>query len=283
MKAHASGHSVKKMCKVLKVSRSGYYDWIDRAPSDRERKHRKLLEIIEKTHKKHPVWGIDPIWAEVKETIPCSRGTVYKLMKRNGIRSKRKTKWKATTNSKHNLPVAPNLLEQNFNADDPYTVWVGDITYNWTEEGWLYTAIVKDLCTKEVVGYAMSDRITKELVIKAMKKAIRKEKPKAGLIFHSDRGSQYCSNDFKDMLKVNHIRQSMSRKGNPYDNACAENFFSCLKCECTNFYYFRNRDEAKQTIFEYIEIYYNRQRRHAALGWITPIVYKKILVSDLAA
>jgi putative transposase len=204
-------------------------------------------------------------------------------MKKNGIKSERKTKWKATTNSKHNLPVAPNILEQNFNANDPNTVWVGDITYNWTEEGWLYTAIVKDLCTKEVVGYAMGDRITKELVIKAMKKAIRKEKPKSGLIFHSDRGSQYCSNDFKDMLKVNHIRQSMSRKGNPYDNACAENFFSCLKCECTNFYYFRNRDEAKQTIFEYIEVYYNRQRRHAALGWIAPIVYKKIPSSNLAA
>ncbi len=136
------------------------------------------------------MWGVDPIWAEVKETIPCSRGTVYRLMKKNGIKSKRKAKWKATTNSNHNLPVAPNLLEQNFDVKDPNTVWVGDITYCWTEEGWLYTAIVKDLCTKDVVGYAMSDRMTKELVIKAMNMAIRREQPKAGLIFHSDRGSQ---------------------------------------------------------------------------------------------
>lgn len=160
---------------------------------------------------------------------------------------------------------------------------MGDITYNWTKEGWLYTAIVKDLCTKDVVGYAMSDRMTKELVIKAMKMAIKKELPNKGLIFHSDRGSQYCSNNFKDLLKSNNIRQSMSRKGNPYDNAPAENFFSCLKCECTNFYYFKSRDEAKLAIFEYIEIYYNRQRRHAALGWITPVQYKKLFFTDLAA
>jgi len=229
------------------------------------------------------MWGVDPIWAEVKENIPCSRGTVYRLMKKHGIKSKRKAKWKATTNSKHNLPVAPNLLEQDFNSDQPNTVWVGDITYSWTDEGWLYTAIVKDLCTKDVVGYAMGNRITKELVINAMKMAIRRENPKTWLIFHSDRGSQYCSNDFKDLLKTNHIRQSMSRKGNPYDNAPAENFFSCLKCECTSFYHFNNRDEAKQVIFEYIEVYYNRQRRHAALGWITPAAYKKLFAEDLAA
>jgi putative transposase len=271
------------MCKLLKVSRSGFYDWIARPTSKREKKHKQILKIIEKTHKKHPVWGVNPIWAEVRETIPCSRGTVYRLMNKNGIKSKRKAKWKATTNSKHSLPVAPNLLKQNFNVENPNTVWVGDITYNWTKEGWLYTAIVKDLCTKDVVGYAMGDRITKELVIKAMTRAIRTERPKPGLIFHSDRGSQYCSNDFKDLLINNHIRQSMSRKGNPYDNACAENFFSCLKCECTNFYYFKNRDEAKLAIFEYIEIYYNRQRRHAALGWMTPAQYKKLLFSDLAA
>lgn len=204
-------------------------------------------------------------------------------MKKNGVKSKRKAKWKATTNSNHKLPVAPNLLEQNFNVKNPNTVCVGDITYNWTDEGWLYTAIVNDLCTKDVVGYAMGDRITKELVIKAIEMAIRRENPKAGLIFHSDRGSQYCSNDFKDLLKTNHIRQSMSRKGNHYDNACAENFFSCLKCECTNFYYFKNRNEAKQAIFEYIEVYYNRQRRHAAFGWLTPAAYKKLLLLELAA
>ncbi len=271
------------MCKLLKASRSGYYDWILRPPSDRNRKHKKILKIVEKTHIKYPVWGVDPIWTEVKETIPCSRGTVYRLMKKNGIKSKRKAKWKATTNSKHNLPVAPNLLEQDFNAELPNKVWVGDITYQWTEEGWLYTAIVKDLCTKDIVGYAMGDRITKELVIKAMQMALRRENPIPGLIFHSDRGSQYCSYDFRELLKIKHIRQSMSRKGNPYDNAPAENFFSCLKCECTAFYNFVKRDEARQVIFEYIEVYYNRQRRHSALGWITPAAYKALYAKSLAA
>jgi putative transposase len=147
-------------------------------------------------------------------------------MKKNGIKSKRKRKWKATTNSNHNLAVAPNLLEQNFDIKVPNTVWVGDITYHWTEEGWLYTAIVKDLSTKDVVGYAMSNRMTKELVITAMTMALRRERPSHGLIFHSNRGSQYCSNDFKDLLKANHIIQSMSRKGNPYDNVCVENFLA---------------------------------------------------------
>lgn len=277
VKAHASGHSVEKMCDVLGVSRSGYYDWRDRPPSARATKHKKILAIIKETHRKYPMWGVDPIWAEVKESIPCSRGTVHRLMKEHGIKSKRKKKWIATTNSNHNLPVAPNLLDQEFDIATPNTVWVGDITYHWTDEGWLYTAIVKDLCTKDVVGYAMSKRMTKGLVIKAMQMAVRRETPRSGLIFHSDRGSQYCSKRFRALLETHDIQQSMSRKGNPYDNACAENFFSCLKCECTNFYHFKNRDAAKQVIFEYIEVYYNRQRRHAALGWLTPLKYKEQL------
>lgn len=280
IKAYASGHSVEKMCEVLQVSRSGYYDWMNRLPSMRAKKHLRILAKVKAVHRKHPTYGVDPIWAEVKESIPCSRGTVYKLMKKNGIQSKRKKKWKATTNSKHNLPIAPNLLDQAFDVAVLNTAWVSDITYNWTDEGWLYTAIVKDLCTKEVVGYAMNKTMTRELVIKALKVALRREKPGKGLIFHSDRGSQYCSKDFRDLLKRYDIRQSMSNKGNPYDNAPAENFFSCLKCECTNFYSFRTRSKAKQAIFEYIEIFYNRQRRHAALGWISPLRYKQQLAKS---
>ena len=271
------------MCDLLDVSRSGYYDWRERPKSKRENKQDEILKIIRMTHKKYPMWGVDPIWEEVKETIPCGRGTVYRLMHKHGIKSKRRAKWKATTNSNHTLPIAPNLLKRNFDVKDPNTVWVGDITYHWTDQGWLYTAIVKDLCTREVVGYAMSDRMTKELVIRAMKMAVVREQPGADLIFHSDRGSQYCSYDFRDLLAVNNMRQSMSRPGNPYDNACAENFFSCLKCECTNFYTFRTRDQAKQTIFEYIEVYYNRQRRHASLGWSTPATYKELFQFRLVA
>jgi len=291
------------MCEILKVSRGGYYDWKNRPLSERQQKDEKILEIIRATHKKHNMWGLDAIWAEVKETIPCCRGRVHKLMKREGIQSHRKAKWKQTTNSKHNLPIVQNLLlrerteeeridpktgkrrlkyEQTFNILTPNTVWVGDITYNWTDEGWLYTATVKDLCTKNVVGYAMGDRIDKSLVIRALEMAIRREKPPAGLIFHSDRGSQYCSNDYQNLLKKHGIIPSMSRKGNPYDNAVAENFFSNLKCECTNFYHFATRKQAMQVIFEYIEIYYNRQRRHSGCGWLTPVNYKRMLSAKSA-
>ncbi len=270
------------MCQALDLSRSGYYSWRDRPISSRKEKQAKILKLIKEVHSINKTRGVDAIWAEVREKIPCCRETVHKLMKKNGIKSIRKEKWKATTNSNHNMPVAPNLLEQNFDIEEHNTVWVGDITYNLTDEGWLYTAIVKDLCTKDVVGYSIGERITKELVINAMDMAIRKERPKKGLIFHSDRGSQYCSNDFKDQLKANGIIQSMSRKGNPYDNAVAENFFSNLKCECTNFYHFRTRAEARLVIFQYIEIYYNRQRRHSALGWITPAMYKQMLKAKVA-
>ncbi len=271
------------MCNVLEVSRSGYYDWLERPPSKRDKKHAKIITLIKKVHKKHPTYGLDPIWAEVKESIACSRGTVYRLMKKHGIRSKRRVKWKATTNSKHNLPIAPNLLNQVFDSPTPNSVWVGDITYHWTDEGWLYTAIVKDLCTKEVVGHASDKRMTKELVIKALKMALKRTTQAKGLIFHSDRGSQYSSKDFRALLKKHNIRQSMSNKGNPYDNAPAENFFSCLKCESTNFYRFRTRSAAKQVIWEYIEIFYNRQRRHAALGWISPLTYKQQLETLISA
>ena len=270
------------MCDVLKVSRSAYYDWLSRPPSERSRKHARILDTIKVIHERFPTYGLDPVWAEVKESIPCSRGTVYRLMRKHGIQSKRKRKWKATTNSKHNLPIAPNVLNQDFDVETPNTVWVSDITYHWTDEGWLYTAIIKDLCTKEIVSYAMDKRMTKELVIKALRVALKRAKPGSGLLFHSDRGSQYCSKAFRDVLKANAILQSMSRKGNPYDNAPAENFFSCLKCECTNFLHFRTRSDAKQAIFEYIEVYYNRQRRHGALGWISPLKYKYQLVNVAA-
>lgn len=160
---------------------------------------------------------------------------------------------------------------------------MGYIIYNWTNEDWLCTAIVKDLCTKEIVGYAMSDHILKELAIKAMLIAIKRECPSPELIFHSDRGSQYCSKGYQDLLKINKNRApSMSRKSTPYDNAVAENFFSNMKCECTNFYYFKSRAEAKQIIFQYVEINYNRQRRHSGCRWIPPAKYKQLLMTKAA-
>lgn len=287
-----------KMSRLLRISRSGYYDWLRRPQGDRANKDRLILSKIREIHSAHRKWGLDAIWHEVLETIACCRSRVHKLMKRNGIHSERKAKWKATTNSHHELPVAKNLLlrersesermdpktgkerekyERIFTFDEANMAWVGDITYNWTDEGWLYTAIVKDLCTKEVVGFAMSDRIDRHLVIAAIKMAIEREQPPRGLIFHSDRGAQYCSGDYGKLLEKHGIRASMSRTGNPYDNAVAENFFSNMKCECTNFCHFKTRREARLAIFQYIAIEYNRVRRHSGLGWITPAAFKQRL------
>lgn len=224
IKVNKPESSVEKMCDILKVSWNGYYSYISRPESNRDIKNKNIFKILVNAHNKAPMTGLDYLWHDVTEHILCCRSTVYRIMKENEINSKRKPKWKQTTNLKHDLPIAPNLLNQDFKVCFPNSVWVGDITYNWTDEGWLYTAIVKDLCTKEIVGYAMSDHITKELAIKAMKMAIKLERPNPGLIFHSDRGSQYCSKDYQKLLKSNKITPSLSRKGNPYDNAVAENF-----------------------------------------------------------
>ena len=272
-----------KICQVLELNRGVLYKHLNEPNPKRKIVDAKIVKKIVEVNKKHPFWGVDPIAAEIKETLGHGKRRVRRLMKIHGIRSKRKLKWKATTNSNHKLPIAPNLLKQHFRIEIPNTVWVGDITYNWTEEGWLYTAIVKDLCTKDVVGWKIGERMTKDLVIGAFEMALKREKPADGLIFHSDRGSQYCSKDYSKLLKRNGIVQSMSNKGNPYDNACAENFFSCMKCECTNFYYFKTRAEARAKIFEYIAIYYNRQRRHGALKWMTPLNYKLMLQSNTSA
>ena len=191
-------------------------------------------------------------------------------MKNFNIHSCRHNAFKHTTNSNHSKPIAPNLLNQCFQAPAPNVAWVGDITYIRTVEGWLYLAIVKDLCTKKIVGYSFSNRIDSNLVCEALKMALRRQNPPFNLIFHSDRGSQYCSDSFRKLLFDNRIIQSMSRKGNPYDNAVAENFFSCLKSEFVNLHFFRSRAEAEVGIFRYIEAYYNNIRPHSSINWLPP-------------
>jgi transposase InsO family protein len=204
----------------------------------------------------------------------CSENRVARLMKNNGIVGKAKKKFKATTNSKHNLAVAENLLKQNFAAQNPNTIWVSDITYIWTLEGWLYLAVILDLYSRQVVGWAMSDRLTSDFVIKALYQAIGRRNPGSCCIFHSDRGVQYASADFRDVLNSHGFIQSMSRKGNCYDNAVAESFFHTLKTEHVYDYRYDTRAEARQSIFDYIEIFYNRQRRHSALGYRSPISFE---------
>jgi putative transposase len=212
----------------------------------------------------------------------CSRKRIHRLMRKAGIFSARRRAYRVTTNSNHGYVPAPNLLKRQFDVARPNTVWVGDITYIPTGEGWLYAAIVKDLCAKKVVGYAFSSRIDTALTVAALEMAVRRERPQMGLIFHSDRGVQYASQGYRNVLSRYGIRQSMSRRGDPYDNAVAENFFSCLKCELVHLMNFPTRAAAQTAVFAYIETFYNAVRPHSALGWIAPNVYAARLSKSAA-
>ncbi|HBC92809.1 MAG TPA: IS3 family transposase [Pelotomaculum sp.] len=285
IREHSSVFPVEKICVVLEVSRSGYYDWLDRPPSQREIENRKILKLAKQSYEANRgICGLDKILADVREQYPnCSRNRLYRLQKKNHLYSKRKRKFKVTTNSKHNLPVAENLLNQNFKIDKPAAVWVTDISYISTKEGWLYLATVKDICTKEIVGWATANHMKTELCLTALRNAIKRHRPPKGLIHHSDRGVQYCSKDYRKYLKKNNMICSMSRKGNCYDNACAETFFSTIKCEMLYHNNYKTREEARRDIFWYIEIYYNRKRRHQALGYLTPVDFKQRYLAGLAA
>ncbi len=220
--------------------------------------------------------GLDKMLADVREIFPrCSRNRLYRLQREHRLYAKRKKKFKATNDSKHKLPIAENLLNQNFKTDRAAAVWVSDISYIFTKEGWLYLASVKDIFTKQIVGWATSDNMKTDLCLQALKQALRRYRPAHGLIHHSDRGVQYCSKEYQDLLQQEGIICSMSRKGNCYDNACAETFFSALKSELINNTQYLTRAEAHDDIFWYIEVFYNRKRRHQALGYLTPAEFHK--------
>jgi len=276
MDQHRSSHGVQKMCRVIRASRSGYYGWRKQPQSKREKDNEKILMGIRESHKNsRRAYGSPRITEDLQaKGMRCSENRVARLMKIHGIVGKAKKKFKATTNSKHNLPVAENLLKQNFVTEKPNAVWASDITCIQTLEGWLYLVVILDLYSRQVVGWAMSDRLTSGFVVKALYQAIGRRHPASGCIFHSDRGIQYASTDFRDVLKVYGFIQSMSRKGNCYDNAVAESFFHTLKTEHVYEYRYETRAEARQSIFEYIEMFYNRQRRHSALGYRSPVSFE---------
>lgn len=268
---------MEKLCRILEVSRSGYYAWLEDKPSTQTLRNQELLRALVTLHEKYPALGLDSLHHMLRAKFGCSRGRVHRLMKANGIYSLRKKAYRATTNSNHKHPIAPNLLQRNFSFVQPNEAWVGDITYIPTDEGWLYCAIVKDLCLKKVVGYAFSDRIDTSLTLAALDMAVLRQRPPKGLIFHSDRGVQYASSAYRERLAQLHFRQSMSRKGDPYDNAVAENFFSCLKCELVHLCRFRSRIQAQTAIFSYIETFYNSVRPHSALAWLSPNAFERLL------
>ena len=272
------------MCQVLEVSRSGYYAWRKRPKSQRERSNEKLLQEISDSHRRsHGIYGVRKITQELRRNHKCSKNRVHRLMKKHGIKSRRFRKYKTTTNSKHNYPVAENILGQYTNFTRPNQAWAADITYIWTKEGWMYLATVIDLCHRKIVGWAIDKTMNKELVINALNRAICNEKPPPGLIHHSDQGVQYASHAYQILLKEHGFIPSMSRKGNCYDNAYKESFFSSLKCEIVHLNNFETRKEAKNAVFEYIEIFYNRMRLHASLGYLSPLEYENRIKEILAA
>ena len=280
------GYPTPTLCRVLNVSVSGYYAWWKRPLSKRAQEDQRLKVEIQAAHERtRKTYGPERLKKDMAaHGVNAGVCRIRRIRKELGIRCKQRKRFKATTNSNHNLPVAENLLGQKFDANAPNKVWVTDITYIPTEEGWLYLAGHKDIFTKEVVGYAMDGCMTKDLISRSLFRAVKAKQPDIGLIHHSDRGSQYCSYEYRDLLKQFGMKASMSRKGNCYDNAPMESFWGTLKSELVHHSRYRTRQEAIQEITEYIEIFYNRQRRQAKLGFLSPTVYeRKFYERQLAA
>ena len=270
-------------CRWLNVSTSGYYDWKKRRgkPSKRNLQSREIDKAVRMAFetRKHR-YGSPRLHVELNESgFPVALNTVAESMRRQGLVAKAGRKFKATTNSAHNLPVAPNLLNRDFTCSKANEKWAGDITYLWTTEGWLYLAVVLDLYSRRVIGWSMNERMTKKLACDAMQMAIDQRENFEGVIMHTDRGSQYCSTQFQDQLKANQIRSSMSKKGDCYDNACSESFFHSLKVECIHGEFFPTRELMKKTVFEYIESDYNRTRHHTSIGNISPVNFEMAIAA----
>ena len=270
---HRDTWPVRVMCAALEVSASGYYAWRGRPESPRAAENRALLAGIRSVFARHRGrYGAPRIHAALRaEGRLVSRGRVERLMRCHGIRATTQRRFRVvTTDSNHSLPVADNLLDQTFLATRPNQIWLADITYIPTDEGWLYLATVLDLFTRKVVGWAMRDHMRQELTIAALSMAIQRRRPGPGLIHHSDRGSQYAAGSYRQVLDAADMVQSMSRKGNCWDNAPMESFFHTLKIELVHHAAYATREAAKRDLFAYIEGYYNRQRLHSALGYLTP-------------
>jgi len=272
---HRGSYPLQALCAVLQVSDSGFTTWQQSEGPTKWLSDPALLKLIREIHTAtKAAYGSPRIYQELKgRGIPVSRRRVERLMRENDLRGRHKRRFKATTDSKHSLPVAPNRLNQDFATARPDQVWTADITYIATGEGWLYLGIVLDLYTRQIVGWAMRERMSKELVIDALRMAWFRRRPQPGLIHHSDRGSQYCSHDFQDQLAAYEMLASMSRKGNCWDNAPSESFFNSLKNERVHGAHYEKRDDARADVFEYIEVFYNRSRRHSALGGISPVSF----------
>lgn len=276
IREHSTDFPVNRLCRLMDTSRSTYYDWLHRSPTPTEKEDKALTEVIVNAFKKsRATYGTRRLKQVLsQQNQSASRRRMGRLMRNANLACKTRRKFKATTNSKHNHPVAENHLDRQFAVNQPNRVYAGDITYIHTQEGWLYLAVVIDLFSRQIVGWSMAEHMRTKLVNDALLMAIWKRKPAKGLLWHTDRGSQYASEGHRELLKQYGIRQSMSRKGNCWDNAVSESFFHTLKTELIHQQRFLSREEARQAVFEYIEVFYNRERLHSANGYLSPVEYE---------
>ena len=270
--AERGRYPVRLLCRVLGLAASGFYAWLQHRPSRREQQDHSLAERIAAVFAaSRRTYGSPRVHADLRaEGVRVSRKRVARLMRAAGLAATVRRRLPRTTNSDHGRPVAPNLLEQKFAADQPDTVWLAAISYLPTDEGWLYLAAIKDLATREIVGWSMSDNLEAGSACEALRMAIQRRQPSAGLIHHSDRGVQYASGEYQKLLARHGLRCSMSRRGNCYDNAPMESFFGSLKTELVHRTTFPTKAAARQALFDYVEIFYNRRRRHSGVGFLTP-------------
>ena len=283
--AEKTNYPITILCRAMQVSPSGYYAFMQRGPSARALENAKLLAEIKEIHVlSRSTYGSPRMYRELlARGHAVSPGRVERLMRANGISARRKRRFKVTTDSKHNMAVAANTLDREFAVEVADRKWAGDITYIWTREGWLYLAVILDLFSRRVVGWAMDHRIDRRLVLGALDMALMVREPTEDLLHHSDRGSQYASEDYRKRLKAAGIACSMSRKGDCWDNAVVESFFGTLKQELVHRSEFETRNEAKSAIFEYIEVFYNRWRRHSYLGYMSPAEFEAAAVTAALA
>ena len=265
------------LCEVLQVSSSGYHKWLKRKLSIRAIENQRILGMINYHYSRSKrTYGLPRIYAAIRtQGLKVNKKRIARLMRENNVKAKTKRRFKVTTLQNSKALASDNILKQNFSASSENKIWTGDITYLWTTEGWLYIAVVMDIYSRKIVGWSLDSSLSAELVRKALTMAIVHRNPERGLVFHSDRGSQYASISFRTLLKNYGMIQSMSSKGNCYDNAVTESFFHTLKTELTYWNKYQTRDEAKKSIFEYIEIFYNRQRLHSALNYLSPVEFEE--------
>lgn len=273
-------YSITRMARIFKVSRAGFYSYLSRGKSTRRTEDENLSRIIRKIHSEHRgVYGVDRIHQALRRRgLRCGRKRVWRLMRSADISGKRRRKFRRTTDSNHGSQPSPNLVRRRFRATRPNQLWVSDITFVRLRTGWLYVCLIMDIHSRRIVGWSMKNTLAAHLATSALQMAIENREPEPGMIFHSDRGSQYVATEFRALLRRHGMRQSMSRRGDCWDNACAESLFATLKRELTSIY-FNNASEARREIFSYIETFYNRTRSHSALGYMSPEQFEKAMAA----